>query len=96
MNEIGRGKQTETRKRKTERLKATSYIASWNAQGNMTSRPDLETFNEDMKGRFAGTRFIPRHRGDANITDAQEHMNRLRIQATDPDEQRSREAENGN
>jgi hypothetical protein len=51
MNEIGPGKPTKTRIRKTERLKATSYIASWNAQGNLTSKLDLETFNEDMKGR---------------------------------------------
>ena len=83
MNEIGRGKQTETRKRKTERLKATSYIASWNAQGNMTSRLDLETFNEDMKGRKISICAIQETRNN----------NSTEIDATDPDEQRSREAE---
>ena len=31
--------------------------------------------------------------GDADITDAQEHMNRLRIRMNDPDEQGSKEAE---
>jgi len=112
MNEIGRGKPTKT---KTERLKITSYLASWNSQGNMTTKLDLETFNEDMKGRkinicaiqetrnnktieididgniliFFGVQangygglgfYISRAWGDADITEAQAHMNQLRIQ----------------
>ena len=125
MNEIGRGKPTKT---KMERLKTTSYLASWNAQGNMTTKLDLETFNEDMKGRkinicaiqetrnnktieididgniliFFGVQangygglgfYISRAWGDADITEAQAHMNQLRIQINEPDELRRREAE---
>ena len=42
---------TKTKLRKLKRLKATSYLASWNTQGGMTTKLDLETFNEDMKNR---------------------------------------------
>jgi hypothetical protein len=44
--------------------------------------------------RFAGTRFVPRHRGDEDAIDThQEHLNRLRMELDHPDEQRRKRAE---